>query len=63
MRSIVCLKRRLSSRLFSHEYLRFSILKIAVDADGAPDAYNPTDTGVDYLANAVHCRVVFHIAI
>lgn len=25
---------------------------MAIDADGAPHAYNPTDTGLDYLANA-----------
>jgi hypothetical protein len=25
---------------------------LQVDADGAPNAYNPTDTGIDYLANA-----------
>ena len=25
---------------------------IEVDADGAPDAYNPSNTGIDYLANA-----------
>jgi peptidoglycan hydrolase-like protein with peptidoglycan-binding domain len=25
---------------------------LAIDADGAPNAYNPSDTGIDYLANA-----------
>lgn len=28
--------------------------KMSVDADGAPNAYNPNDTGIDYLANAGH---------
>lgn len=27
---------------------------MAIDADGSPHAYNPTDTGLDYLANAGH---------
>lgn len=26
--------------------------KLECDADGAPNAYNPSDTGIDYLANA-----------
>jgi hypothetical protein len=30
----------------------FSSTHMAVDADGAPNAYHPDDTGLDYLANA-----------
>jgi Fungal chitosanase of glycosyl hydrolase group 75 len=30
----------------------YSTTNVAIDADGAPNAYNPQDTGLDYLANA-----------
>src|SRR5690348_16919890 len=30
----------------------YRVTRIAIDADGAPNAYNTTDTGIDALANA-----------
>lgn len=32
----------------------FFLGQLAIDADGAPNAYNERDTGIDYLANAGH---------
>ena len=44
-----------NTELFMHQesktYL-FSTTHIAVDSDGAPNAYHPDDIGLDYLANA-----------
>ena len=35
----------------SHTYF-FAITRMAIDADGAPNAYHPQDKGIDALANA-----------
>jgi hypothetical protein len=47
--------RLLNSRAF------FFVSGMTIDADGAPNAYNPDDTGLDELANAgapAHCNAI-----
>ena len=38
--------------VYKHNGAIVAIAPVAVDCDGAPNAYNADDTGIDYLANA-----------